>query len=105
MNSIFEHSFVDTTNEIFETLIEKPNMLVERIISNGQSTPEGEWLCQMRDEYVLLLKGSAGLSFRAEERYVELKPGDWLVIPSNTDHRVDFTSSKEETIWFAVHYE
>ncbi|NEO21553.1 MAG: cupin, partial [Moorea sp. SIO4A5] len=34
------------TEELFEPLISTDNLLIERIISTGQTTPTGEWYDQ-----------------------------------------------------------
>ena len=48
-------------HEVFETLVSSEGIRIERIISTGQATPEGEWLDQDRDEWVVLLQGAAVL--------------------------------------------
>ena len=88
--------------EIFEDIIASENILIERIISSGQKTPEGTWLEQERDEWVILLQGEASLSFEDGSR-VDLKPGDYVYIPGNVKHRVDRTSTEPDCIWLAVH--
>ena len=45
--------------ELFETLAESPDVKIERIVSRGQITPEGEWYDQSKDEWVVLLSGKA----------------------------------------------
>ena len=89
--------------EQFETLAESGSSQVERIISFGQKTPEGAWLEQDRNEWVLLLKGSAGIEFDGGEK-LDLLPGDYVLIPGNTRHRVTYTSSSEASVWLAFHY-
>jgi cupin 2 domain-containing protein len=77
-------------------------VLVERIVSAGQATPPGEWLEQERDEWVALLQGEAELGF-ADGSGVALGPGDSILIPARTEHRVERTSSHPPCIWLAVH--
>lgn len=43
--------------EAFTTLLERPGLRLERILSLGHQTPDGEWLVGNEDEWVLLLKG------------------------------------------------
>jgi len=88
--------------ELFERLAGSDEVLVERIVSTGQATPHGEWLEQERDEWVALLQGDAELSFAGGSRAV-LAPGDALVIPARTRHRVEHTSTDPPCIWLAVH--
>ena len=47
--------------EHFETLVETPEVRIERIVSRGQRTPAETWLDQDWDEWVLLLQGAAEL--------------------------------------------
>ena len=94
---------VDTMERI-ETLIDHPAARIERIVSTGQASPEGFWYDQPRDEWVLLLSGSAGLRFADEADVRELKPGDWLHIPAHMKHRVEWTDIGQPTVWLAVHF-
>lgn len=92
-------------NEVMETLINSGNVRIERIVSSGQSTPEGEWYDQRQDEWVLLLTGSAGLVLENEEEALILKPGDYVMIPARCRHRVAWTDPREITVWLAVYVE
>jgi len=89
--------------ELFETLFQKGTVRIERILSHGQATPEGEWYDQDQDEWVLLLAGSAGLLFEGEAEPRSLTAGDYLMIPARRRHRVAWTSHGETTVWLAVH--
>jgi cupin 2 domain-containing protein len=88
--------------ELFERLAEGDGVLVERIVSTGQSTPPGEWLEQERAEWVVVLQGEAELSF-ADGRRVVLGRGDHALISAGTGHRVERTSAEPPCIWLAVH--
>ena len=88
--------------EAFEDIIDSGGLLIERIISSGQSTPEGTWLEQERDEWVILLRGKASLSFH-DGSIIDLEAGDYVFIPRSTKHRVESTSSEPECTWLAVH--
>ena len=88
--------------ELFEPLLPDRGVLVERIISNGQSTPAGDWLEQDRDEWVALLQGRASLSFADGQRF-DLSAGDHLLIAAGVRHRVEATSRRPACIWLAVH--
>lgn len=87
-----------------ETLADSKTVRIERILSRGHRSPEGFWYNQEQNEWVLLLKGRAGLSFEGQSGAVELAPGDYLNIPAHVRHRVAWTAEDEETIWLAVHY-
>lgn len=97
--------FPDSAAEIFETLLEKPGLKIERIISAGQVTPAGEWYDQEHDEWVLLLCGAARLLIDGEEAPHRLAAGDYLLIPAGCRHRVEWTDPDEKSIWLAVHFD
>jgi cupin 2 domain-containing protein len=88
--------------ELFEPLAESTGVLVERIVSTGQSTPQGEWLESARDEWVVLLQGEAELGFDDGSR-MTLSPGDHVLIAAVRRHRVERTSTEPPCIWLAVH--
>jgi cupin 2 domain-containing protein len=103
IKNFYEDIGSNSDSEIFEELFKNSNVKIERIISSGQSTPEGEWYNQDWDEFVILLKGSAGLFFENERELFWLKPGDYIFIPKHCRHRVEFTDPEEKTIWLALH--
>jgi len=94
----------DREREVFEELVRTDCVTIERITSHGQSGPEGSWYDQERAEWVLVLKGSAGLRFDGDEGVVVLREGDWIHIPARRKHRVEWTSRTEATLWLAVHH-
>lgn len=102
MNNIFNLPPSLPDKELFESLVTNDNILIERIISTGQTTPPGEWYDQDRDEWVILLQGEAVLSYEDKER-IKLTAGDYLFIPAHQKHRVEYTSSEPPCIWLAVH--
>lgn len=91
--------------EFSEPLFEFEGVMVERIISNGQATPAGEWYDQERNEWVILLTGHAGIQIEDELDTRVLRPGDYLFLPAHCRHRVEWTAENERTIWLAVHFE
>ncbi|MBA4390242.1 MAG: hypothetical protein C0399_04815 [Syntrophus sp. (in: bacteria)] len=90
--------------EIFETLVETKSFRLERIISDGQLTPEDEWYDEDENEWFMLLKGSAALLLEGDKEPVILKPGDYLNLPAHRKHKVLWTDADEKTIWLAIHY-
>lgn len=92
------------SEEHIEKLLTGREFKLERIVSTGQVTPEGEWYDQERDEWVILLSGSARLRFEGKDEEIELKPGDYLNIPAHVRHRVEWTDPAGETVWLAVRY-
>ncbi|MBZ8134300.1 cupin domain-containing protein [Afifella sp. IM 167] len=87
--------------EIFTTLLSRPGVRIERIVSTGQATPADTPYDQPHDEWVLLLRGAAGLWIEGEGE-MELKPGDHLLIPAHRRHRV--TRTDLPTVWLAIHF-
>lgn len=88
--------------ELCQTLWVNPAIRIERILSQGHRSPTVGWYDQEQTEWVLLLQGQARLSF-ADAEPVDLKSGDYLVIPARCRHRVDWTSSDPVCIWLAIH--
>jgi len=101
--NIFGHIPPCLPTEVFELLAARGAVRIERILSRGQATPEGEWYDQDQDEWVLLLTGNAGLLFEGEPEPRRLATGDYLMIPAHRRHRVAWTAPGETTIWLAVH--
>jgi len=89
--------------ERYDTLVDEYGLTLARIVSTGQATPPGDWYDQPRDEWVLVLKGAAGLRFEDEAEMRQLGPGDYVMIPANARHRVEWTSSTEPTVWLVLH--
>ena len=103
MNNIFSiNKDSDFTNELFFELFNSDYCLIEKIVSTGQATKDGEWLEEKKDEFVIMLQGESELSFENEEKII-LRKGDYLLIPANTKHRVNYTSSNPQCIWLAIH--
>ncbi len=88
--------------ELFQTISDNENIRIEKIISNGQTTPEGFWYNQDRDEWVILLQGEAKLKFE-NDTIIKMKKGDYLLIPAHCRHRVVRTSKQPHCIWLAIH--
>jgi cupin 2 domain-containing protein len=80
------------------------NLRIERIVSEGQQSPEGFWYDQEQSEWVVVLEGRAAVEFEGEPAVVELVRGSYLNIPAHRRHRVAWTSRGEKTVWLAIHY-
>ena len=104
-SNLFENLPSDLSEEQIEVLTMTGGVRIERIVSRGQATPEGQWYDQPAMEWVVLLSGAAVLRFEEEEDPIEMKPGDWIEIPPHCRHRVESTRVGTETIWLAVHGE
>lgn len=92
-----------TDKEFFEELASREGVKIERIISYAHTTKEGEWYDQDMDEFVVLLKGEAVLSFENSDD-IRLCVGDSINILAHQKHRVSWTKPNEETIWLAIFY-
>ena len=104
LSKLFAEIPEDLPEELIETLLSTPGLRTERIVSLGQSSPEGFWYNQEAHEWVLLLKGAARLRLDGEEP-IDLRPGAFVNIPAHQRHRVEWTHPHEPTIWLALHYE
>jgi cupin 2 domain-containing protein len=101
-NNLFADIPPHLTDELFTNLLDAGHVRIERIVSNGDSSPEGFWYDQRQHEWVVVLKGAARLQF--EDQVMELRPGHFVNIPAHRKHRVEWTTPEEQTIWLAVHY-
>jgi cupin 2 domain-containing protein len=114
ISQIFQNKMATVLHNLFADLplaadeehvlpvMETGGLRIERIVSNGQATPEGVWYDQETDEWVVLLRGTATLEF-ADGEMVEMAGGDYLKIARHTRHRVAATT--HDTVWLAVHFD
>lgn len=102
--NIFSAVTLKTTEEEFITLLNAKGVKIERIVSNGQATPEGEWYDQAQDEWVLLLQGEAKILVDGDDEPMNLQAGDYLLLPAHCRHRVTWTDPDRPTVWLAVHF-
>jgi cupin 2 domain-containing protein len=100
-NNIFSGIPEEIPEELFDTLALRGSLKIERIISDGQTSPENFWYDQEQNEWVILLQGEAELEYFDGQR-IRLHPGDYILIPAGQKHRVSYTATK--TIWLAVHF-
>ena len=104
LGNLFEAIPASSDDERFDEILRRGELRIERIVSTGQASPDGFWYDQEAHEWVLLLRGRAGLEIEGREGIVELRPGDHLDIPARVRHRVAWTAADEPTVWLAVHY-
>lgn len=90
--------------EEFNPLLEGDAFKLVRIVSTGQATPSGTWYDQKDNEWVILLRGRAGLRFEDEAEERVLVSGDFVRIDAGRRHRVTWTDQAEPTVWLALHY-
>lgn len=105
MDNLFSNLPRSTASEEqFLSLLQRPGLRIERIVSNGQCSPADFWYDQNENEWVVLLQGEAGLRFADETTTHHLRPGDYLTIAAQRRHRVEWTSSTQSTVWLAIFY-
>ncbi len=104
IDNIFAALPETSAEEVFDQLLDRDGVTIERIVSRGQASPEGFWYDQETHEWVLVLRGRAGLELEGRDGVVELGPGDFLDLPAHRKHRVAWTAADEPTVWLAVHY-
>lgn len=104
VSNLFAKLAPSGSEEMITTLLERPGVRIERIVSNGHTTPVDAPYDQAADEWVLLVRGAARLWLDGVGECV-LAPGDHLLIPARCRHRVTWTSPDEPTIWLAVHFD
>ena len=107
MSQIYSNIFSNIPNrlpeELFETVLKTDHVRIERIVSRNHSTKAGHWYDQDWDEWILLLQGQAKLRYKNRPEDIVLNPGDYLLIPAHTLHRVEWTDRNSDTIWLAIH--
>lgn len=91
---------VERGTEHLACVAEGAKFRLEHIASNRAASPPGFWYDQDEAEWVALVVGHATLEF--DDGRLALKPGDSLVIPAHTRHRVADTSA--HAVWLALHF-
>ena len=100
--NFFENIPNSLSEELIQTFISSETMRIERIVSQGQNSPDNFWYDQPENEWLIVLAGSAILEFEAKK--VKLCLGDYLLIPAHQKHRVKWTDPDQKTVWLAVFY-
>ena len=90
--------------ECVDTLLTRPGLRIERIVSWGQASPSGFWYDQPEAEWVMVLAGAARLRFQDETKVRVLGPGNYVDIAPHRRHRVEWTEPTVATVWLAVFY-
>ena len=103
-SSVFDDIPTHLPEELIETLAGDESVRIERIVSRGHCSPEGFWYNQKQNEWVILLTGSARVSWDDAHEPALLRPGDYLHIPARRRHRIDWTAPERDTVWLAVFY-
>lgn len=101
--NLFESIPGELSEELFSELVCAGNVRIERIVSKGHASPATGWYDQADNEWVVVLKGEARLTFE-DGSEVHLTAGSYITIAAHTKHKVVWTTPDMETIWLAVHY-
>ena len=104
IKNIFSAIPDDIPQELLEDILTAGSFKIERIVSKGHSSPKEFWYDQDKNEWIILLRGRAGLLFEGSDDIVELKSGDYINISSHLRHRVAWTDPDTETVWIAIMY-
>lgn len=102
-NNIFAGLPNKLPEELFERIVEGKDFHLERIVSEGHTTPPNFWYAQENNEFVMLLSGSAKVLYDDGTSF-SLLPGDYINILAHQKHRVEETDENQKTIWLALHY-
>lgn len=89
--------------EFLTDFLSTTDVLIERIVSFGQSSPEGFWYDNERGELVFVLDGEGDVEFDDGRTY-KLSKGQYLNIPAHAKHRVSRTASGRKTVWLCIYY-
>lgn len=103
MTNIFENIPQELQEELFEDIINTKDIKIERIVSQGHTSPKEGWYESEQNEWVIVLQGDATLTFE-NEKSVNLKAGSYYNITASTKHKVSYTSKTQQTIWLAIYY-
>lgn len=89
-------------SEHVDLLLNRDDVIIERIVSRGHVTPSDSWYEQETDEWVVLLKGKASIEL-SDGMLLHLTAGDYFMLPAGMKHRVSYTSKEPPCIWLALH--
>ena len=103
MTNLFDSLPSALEQEIITELLDHEPIRIERIVSQGQTSPEKGWYDQSEHEWVLVLEGAAVIAFE-DGNEIRLNRGDYLNIPAHEKHRVKWTDPDQPTVWLAVFY-
>ena len=95
---------VSLAQERIDTLLARPGLRIERIVSTGQASPPGFWYDQPQHEWVVVLQGVASVTVDGQHgaHTVQLAAGDSGELPAHCRHRVEATQAEPPTVWLAL---
>jgi cupin 2 domain-containing protein len=101
--NLFPEPSNSSSAEAVEILWSGQRFFVERIVSQGHATPPGQWYDQDTDEWAVLLGGAARRRVEGRQELLEVRPGDYVLLPAHRRHRVDWTDPDRDSVWLANH--
>lgn len=102
MLNILSDFTADDFSEQEQELLAFSKGRVVRIVSFGNTSPQGFWYEQTEDEWVVVLSGVGEIEW-ADGAKLRLEQSDNVFIPANKKHRVSYTSSNPPCIWLAIY--
>ena len=103
MTNLFSQIPSDLPKELMENLVVSNSIRIERILSQGHSSPKQGWYDQKENEWVTVLKGHGTIEFESG-RICTLTEGDCMEIKAHEKHKVLSTAPDKVTVWLAVFY-
>lgn len=102
-NNLFKNIPQNFPQELIEIIVQSENFRIERIVSDGHTSPSNFWYDQDQNEFVLVLRGNAEVEFEDGTK-IELSEGDYVIIEAYKKHRVSYTDTIGKTIWLTIFY-
>ena len=90
-------------DELLHVLWAADRVRIERIVSRGHVTPADQWYDQDRDEWVVLLSGAARLRIEGRDELIDMRKGDYILLPAHLRHRVEWTDPVCDSVWLTIH--
>lgn len=95
-----------STEDILK-LLERGPVKIERVVSQGHTSPPGFFHEQASHEWRFVVQGEVKLEIDDPDggvEVVELSTGDWVDLPAYRRYRIVETSTDPEAVWLAVHF-
>jgi cupin 2 domain-containing protein len=105
IQNIYSSIPANIPQELFQDILITDNFKVKRIVLKGHASPRDFWYDQKQNEWVILLKVSAGLLFEENDTIIELTPCNHINIPAHLKHRVEWSDPDIETVWLEIMWE
>ena len=86
MNNIFDSIPENLDEEVFDRIVQSDHLKIEPILSKGHSSPESGWRVQDRDEWVLVVRGEAVITFEDGREFRRI--GETAALGPGSEFRV-----------------